>query len=105
MPGAFAVEYADDPWIQSVLFYFSAPWQLIVFHVVFLLFCLAFIVGCRTSCVKWVFLIGSLSLVGRADPVPDAIWDRVRPVEAWPRLIPTPTHPSARRGAVERRAR
>jgi predicted DCC family thiol-disulfide oxidoreductase YuxK len=50
-----------DPWAQSVFYYFTAPWQLLAFHLVFLFCCAAFIVGWRTSWVKWVVLIGQLS--------------------------------------------
>jgi predicted DCC family thiol-disulfide oxidoreductase YuxK len=50
-----------DPWIQSVFFYFTAPWQWVAFHAVFLLCCAALMVGWRTSWVKWVVLIGQIS--------------------------------------------
>src|SRR5205085_1781124 len=50
-----------DPWKQSLLFYFTAPWQLVAFHAVFLFCCAAFMVGWRTSWVKWVVLIGHIS--------------------------------------------
>ena len=50
-----------DPWIQSVFFYFAAPWQGIAFHALFLLCCAGFMVGWRTSWVKWVVLIGQIS--------------------------------------------
>jgi predicted DCC family thiol-disulfide oxidoreductase YuxK len=50
-----------DPFLQSIFFYFTAPWQLVAFHVLFLLCCFAFMVGCRTSWVKWVVLIGQIS--------------------------------------------
>ena len=50
-----------DPWKQSLLFYFTAPWQLVAFHAVFLFCCVAFMVGWRTSWVKWVVLIGHIS--------------------------------------------
>src|SRR2546430_46529 len=41
MPRARAVEDIDS-WTQSVFFYFTAPWQWIVFHGLFLLCCAAF---------------------------------------------------------------
>jgi predicted DCC family thiol-disulfide oxidoreductase YuxK len=50
-----------DPWVQSIFFYFGAPWQLVAFHGFFLLCCAAFMVGWRTSWVKWVVLIGQIS--------------------------------------------
>jgi hypothetical protein len=50
-----------DPFLQSIFFYFTAPWQLVAFHALFLLCCFAFMVGWRTSWVKWVVLIGQIS--------------------------------------------
>jgi len=50
-----------DPWKQSLFFYFNAPWQLLAFHVFFLFCCAAFMVGWRTSWVKWVLLVGQIS--------------------------------------------
>lgn len=50
-----------DPWHQSIFYYFTAPWQLIAFHWFFLLCCAAFMLGWRTSWVKWVVLIGQIS--------------------------------------------
>jgi hypothetical protein len=50
-----------DPWAQSIFYYLSAPWQLVAFHVVFLFCCAAFMVGWRTSWVKWVLWIGKVS--------------------------------------------
>src|SRR5262249_23205631 len=58
----------SDLWYQSVFFYFTDPWQWVVFHVVFLLCCLAFMLGWRTSWVKWVVLIGQISYDHR-DPI------------------------------------
>jgi predicted DCC family thiol-disulfide oxidoreductase YuxK len=55
----------SDPWQQSIFFYFSDPWQWVVFHVLFLLSCLAFALGWRTSVVKWVVLIGQISYAQR----------------------------------------
>ena len=40
MPPEAARMYVDGPWLQSVFFYFTAPWQWIAFHAVFL-FCIA----------------------------------------------------------------
>jgi predicted DCC family thiol-disulfide oxidoreductase YuxK len=51
----------DDSWVQSVLFYFWDPLQWYVFHGLFLLCCAAFMLGWRTSWVKWVVLIGQIS--------------------------------------------
>lgn len=53
--------YTTDPWIQSVFYYFTAPWQLAAFHAVFLLCFAALMLGWRTSWVKWMVLIGQLS--------------------------------------------
>ena len=38
-----------DGWTQSIFFYFTAPWQWVAFHALFLVCCAAFIVGWRTS--------------------------------------------------------
>jgi predicted DCC family thiol-disulfide oxidoreductase YuxK len=59
MPRHLAV--SDDPWSLSLLFLFTHPSQLVVFHVLFLACCAAFMVGWRTSWVKWVLLIGQIS--------------------------------------------
>jgi predicted DCC family thiol-disulfide oxidoreductase YuxK len=58
----------SDIWSQSVFFYFTDPWQWVVFHVLFLLSCLAFMLGWKTSWVKWVVLIGQISYDHR-DPM------------------------------------
>src|SRR5580700_6435320 len=55
----------SDAWMQSVFFYFTAPWQWIAFDVLFLLCCAAFTVGWRTPWVKWIVLIGHVSFVYR----------------------------------------
>lgn len=52
---------SDDPWRQSVFFHFSAPWQWIAFHCIFLFGCAALMSGWRTSWVKWIVLIGQIS--------------------------------------------
>src|SRR5262249_54693382 len=68
-PLATVLENTDSPWSQSVFFYFTAPWQWIAFHAVFLLCCAAFMVGWRTSWVKWVVLIGEISYAFRNPPL------------------------------------
>jgi predicted DCC family thiol-disulfide oxidoreductase YuxK len=50
-----------DPWAQSIFYYLTAPWQLMTFHAIFLFCCAAFMVGWRTSWVKWVLPIGKIS--------------------------------------------
>jgi predicted DCC family thiol-disulfide oxidoreductase YuxK len=60
MPYARVME-TYDPWKQSVFFYFSAPWQWVVFHLLFLFCCTALMAGWRTSWVKWIVLIGHIS--------------------------------------------
>jgi predicted DCC family thiol-disulfide oxidoreductase YuxK len=65
-----AYEYLNDSWVtpplaQSVFFYFTAPWQWLAFHIFFLLCCFAFMVGWRTSWVKWVVLAGKISYDSR----------------------------------------
>jgi predicted DCC family thiol-disulfide oxidoreductase YuxK len=61
MPPAAAREYLNGSWSQSVFFYFTAPWQWIAFHIVFLFCCAAFMVGWRTSWVKWIVMVGQIS--------------------------------------------
>src|SRR5438094_3160201 len=60
MPSARVLE-SYDPWKQSIFFYFTAPWQLLAFHLLFLFCCAALMVGWRTSWVKWIVLIGHIS--------------------------------------------
>jgi predicted DCC family thiol-disulfide oxidoreductase YuxK len=54
-----------SPGMQSVFFYFTAPWQWIAFDVLFLFCCAALMVGWRTSWVKWIVLIGQISFFYR----------------------------------------
>jgi predicted DCC family thiol-disulfide oxidoreductase YuxK len=61
MPPEAAHIYVDGPWLQSLFFYLTAPWQWIAFHAVFLLCTAAFMVGWRTALVKWIVLIGQIS--------------------------------------------
>jgi predicted DCC family thiol-disulfide oxidoreductase YuxK len=58
-----------DGWVQSVFFYFSAPWQWIVFHALFLVCCAALMLGWRTSWVKWLVLVGHISYAYRAPAI------------------------------------
>jgi predicted DCC family thiol-disulfide oxidoreductase YuxK len=60
MPRALAMQDIS-PWTQSVFFYFTAPWQWIAFHALFLFCCAALMVGWRTSWVKWIVLVGQIS--------------------------------------------
>ena len=60
-----AITETRDPWMQSVFYYFGAPWEWVAFHGLFLLCCAAFIVGWRTSWVKWILLVGQISYVYR----------------------------------------
>jgi predicted DCC family thiol-disulfide oxidoreductase YuxK len=66
----FSVVSSDglSAWQQSILFHLDARWQLIAFHVLFLLSCFCFMIGWRTSWVKWIVLIGQLSY-DRRNPV------------------------------------
>jgi hypothetical protein len=66
MPRSLAMQ-GLSPWVQSVFFYFSAPWQLSAFHAFFLGSCAALMLGWRTSVIKWVVLLGQLSYYHR-DP-------------------------------------
>ena len=61
MPRTLLAQEQSGRWAQSVLFYFSAPWQLAVFHGFFLFCCAALMVGWRTAFVKWAVLIGHIS--------------------------------------------
>lgn len=62
------VAATNDPWSLSLLFAVTSPWQLAAFHFVFLACCVAFILGWRTSWVKWFLLIGQISYDHR-DPL------------------------------------
>jgi predicted DCC family thiol-disulfide oxidoreductase YuxK len=64
LPRALALRDAN-PWMQSVFFYFTAPWQWIAFDALFLFCCAAFTVGWRTTWVKWIVLIGQVSFAYR----------------------------------------
>jgi predicted DCC family thiol-disulfide oxidoreductase YuxK len=61
LPRQTALDALDNPWTQSVFFYFSAQWHWIAFHALFLFCCAALVVGWRTSWVKWIVLIGYIS--------------------------------------------
>src|SRR6266436_1547298 len=61
MPLDVAISYGYPPWTQSLLFYFSEPWHWIAFHALFMFCAAAFVLGWRTSWVKWIVLIGHVS--------------------------------------------
>jgi len=61
MPRELALQYVSNSWMQSIFFYFTAPWQWIAFHACFLFSCASFMVGWRTSWVKWIVLVGQIS--------------------------------------------
>jgi predicted DCC family thiol-disulfide oxidoreductase YuxK len=61
MPLDLVYANIEDSWTQSVFFYFWNPLQWYVFHGLFLLCCTAFMLGWRTSWVKWIVLIGQIS--------------------------------------------
>ena len=61
MPRSMLAAETTDPWMQSVMFYFTAPWQWIAFHALFLFGCAAFTLGWQTRFVKWLVLIGHVS--------------------------------------------
>ncbi len=65
LPRTLLAEDGPYLWAQSVFFYFSAPWQWIAFHALFLVCCAAFMLGWRTSWVKWLVLIGHVSYDNR----------------------------------------
>jgi len=70
MPREIALAYLPNPWVQSVFFYFTAPWQWVAFHILFLFCCAAFMAGWRTSWVKWIVLIGQISYDHRDLAIP-----------------------------------
>ena len=57
----FDQSWSQPAFAQSVFFYFTSGWQLVAFHIVFLLSCAAFMLGWRTSWVKWIVLVGKIS--------------------------------------------
>jgi predicted DCC family thiol-disulfide oxidoreductase YuxK len=65
VPRALVLDDRTNDWIQSVFFYFTAPWQWIAFHVLFLICCATLMLGWRTSWVKWIVLIGHVSYAYR----------------------------------------
>ena len=65
MPRAAIAQEMADAWKQSVFFHFTAPWQWVAFHTLFLFCCTALMVGWRTSWVKWIVLIGQISYARR----------------------------------------
>jgi predicted DCC family thiol-disulfide oxidoreductase YuxK len=65
MPRTLLEQGMTDPWVQSVFFYFTAPWQWVAFHALFLWCCAAFMAGWRTSWMKWLVLIGHISYYNR----------------------------------------
>jgi predicted DCC family thiol-disulfide oxidoreductase YuxK len=65
LPREFLAEKPPDGWTQSVFFYFTAPWQWMLFHALFLFCCAALMLGWRTSWVKWMVLIGQISYDNR----------------------------------------
>jgi predicted DCC family thiol-disulfide oxidoreductase YuxK len=65
LPRALLEQQAREPWVQSVFFYFTAPWQWIAFHALFLFCCAAMAAGWRTSWVKWLVLVGEISYANR----------------------------------------
>lgn len=61
LPRELLARTALNPWKQSALFYFTAPWQWAAFHTLFLLCAAALMLGWRTSWVKWFVLIAHIS--------------------------------------------
>jgi hypothetical protein len=61
IPREIPLKEVADSWAYSVLFCFTAPWHWIAFHSLFLQCCFAFMVGWRTSWVKWIVLVGQIS--------------------------------------------
>ncbi len=64
-PRELIAKQVTDPWAQSVFFYFTAPWEWIAFHGLFLACCAALMLGWRTTWVKWLVLIGHVSYAYR----------------------------------------
>src|SRR5262249_32011616 len=65
LPRTMLAQQQIDPWVQSVFFYFTASWQWVAFHALFLFCCAALTTGWRTSWVKWLVLIGHISYDNR----------------------------------------
>jgi len=70
MPHDLALAELSTDGLQSLLFYFTAPWQWYTFHTVFVFCCAAFMVGWRTTWVKWIVLVGQISYFNRNLAVP-----------------------------------
>lgn len=61
-----AIEYEiSTPWILSLHFWFTEPWQFLAFHSLFIIGCLFFTIGYHTRWIKWLVLIGHLSYLHR----------------------------------------
>ncbi len=55
--------WADNPWTQSLLYYFTAPGFLQALYLVLLVSAVALLLGWRTRWVKWLVLIAHVSLL------------------------------------------
>ena len=69
MPRDVAHEDAAIPGCNRSSSILRRPWQWVAFHSLFLFCCAAFMVGWRTSWVKWIVLIGQISYDYR-NPMP-----------------------------------
>jgi predicted DCC family thiol-disulfide oxidoreductase YuxK len=70
LPRALLAREIADPWMQSVFFHLTAPWQWSAVHAFFLFCCAAFMLGWRTPWVKWLVLVGHISYDHRNPDLP-----------------------------------
>jgi predicted DCC family thiol-disulfide oxidoreductase YuxK len=70
LPRALLAREIADPWMQSVFFHLTASWQWFAVHAFFLFCCAAFMLGWRTSWVKWLVLVGHISYDHRNPDLP-----------------------------------
>ena len=61
IPNATISNYVNYPWMQSIFHCLTSPWKSSIFHAILLLSSAAFMVGWRTSWVKWIVFIGEVS--------------------------------------------
>jgi predicted DCC family thiol-disulfide oxidoreductase YuxK len=70
LPRALLAREIADPWMQSVFFHLTDPWQWFAVHAFFLFCCAAFMLGWRTPWVKWLVLVGHISYDHRNPDLP-----------------------------------
>ena len=65
LSGAAARKLSEGRWYFSPLYFVRSPWQLLAYYTVFLMACVGVAAGWRTSWLKWIAMIGHLSLMNR----------------------------------------